>query len=622
MREKFSGNLNKKIKLLPQNSGVYLMKDENGTIIYVGKAKVLKNRVTQYFRKNSNHTPKVLKMVENIADFEYIITSNEMEALILECNLIKKYRPYYNILMRDDKTYPYIKLTTKEEYPRLFITRKYINDGNKYFGPYANATYAKKTVSTINELYPVAMCKKELKYGVKKGSVCLNYHIGQCLGVCQGNVNKDLYNSYIKEITDILNGKTGKIISSLESKMNAYSENLDFENAGKVRDKIFAIKGLKSEQNVSNATADNMDILGLALGEDMACVQVYALRDKKIVGRENYILKGQNEKDAGEVLSAFVKQFYTNTPFIPPLILVEREFEDMENIQALLCELKTTKVQIKVPIRGEKRKILKLATDNAKLNLENIVGKEKQRILMEKKAVEEINDYAGIIKEGNFRYEAYDISNTSGVDSVGVMVVFDGAKKNNKAYRKFRIKSVEGPNDYGSMVEVVFRRLNRAKKEMDGNDENPRFLPLPDIIFVDGGIGHVNAIKNVVDTFGFNIKVLGLGKNNKHKLKEVVKNNEEARNIRDFEYAKKLLNDISEEVHRYAIDYHKNLRSKSFLKTTLEEIDGIGKVKCKNLLTHFKNLEEIKKASVEEIMKVDGMNESLAKKVKDYLKTD
>ena len=340
MRENFSENLNKKIKLLPKNSGVYLMKDENGTIIYVGKAKVLKNRVTQYFRKNSNHTPKVLKMVENIADFEYIITSNEMEALILECNLIKKYRPYYNILMRDDKTYPYIKLTTKDEYPKLFITRKYVNDGNKYFGPYANATYAKKTVSTINELYPIAMCKKELKYGVKKGNVCLNYHIGQCLGVCQGNVNKDLYNSYIKEITDILNGKTGKIISSLESKMNAYSENLDFENAGKVRDKIFAIKGLKSEQNVSNATADNMDILGLAMGEDMACVQVYALRDKKIVGRENYILKGQNEKDAGEVLSAFVKQFYTNTPFIPPLILVEREFDDIENIQNYLKDYK------------------------------------------------------------------------------------------------------------------------------------------------------------------------------------------------------------------------------------------------------------------------------------------
>ena len=354
----------------------------------------------------------------------------------------------------------------------------------------------------------------------------------------------------------------------------------------------------------------------------MACVQVYALRDKKIVGRENYILKGQNEKDAGEVLSAFVKQFYTNTPFIPPFILVEREFDDIENIQNLLSELKTTKVQIKVPIRGEKKKLLKLATDNAKLNLENIVGKEKQRILMEKKAVEEINDYAGIIKEGNFRYEAYDISNTSGVDSVGVMVVFDGAKRNNKAYRKFRIKSVEGPNDYGSMVEVVFRRLNRARKEMEEQDENARFLPLPDIIFVDGGIGHVNAIKNVVDTFGFNIKVLGLGKNNKHKLTEVVKDSEEARNIKDFEYAKKLLNDISEEVHRYAIDYHKNLRSKSFLKTTLEEIEGIGKVKCRNLLTHFKNLEEIKNASLAEIMKVDGMNEALAKKVKDYLKND
>ncbi|WP_290771338.1 excinuclease ABC subunit UvrC [Anaerofustis sp.] len=622
MLEKFSENLNNKIKLLPENSGVYLMKDENGTIIYVGKAKVLKNRVTQYFRKNSNHTPKVLKMVENIADFEYIITNNEMEALILECNLIKKYRPYYNILMRDDKTYPYIKLTLKDEYPKLFVTRKYINDGSKYFGPYANATYAKKAVSTINELYPIAMCKKELHKGVKKGNVCLNFHIGQCLGVCRGNVDVKLYNSYIKEIIDILNGKTSKIVADLENKMNRYSDNLDFENAGKVRDKIFAIKGLKSEQNVSNSTADNMDILGLAMGEDLACVQVYALRDKKIVGRESYMLKGQNEKDASEVLSAFVKQFYTNTPFIPPLILVEREFDDIKNIQNLLADLKSAKVEIKVPQRGEKRKLLKLATDNANLNLENTIGKEKQRILMEKKAVEEINGYANISKEGSYRYEAYDISNTSGVDSVGVMIVFEGAKKNNKAYRKFRIKSVEGPNDYGSMVEVVFRRLNRAKKELDEHEDNPRFLPLPDIIFVDGGIGHVNAVRNVVSTFGFNIKVLGLGKNNKHKLKEVVKNNEESKNIKEFEYAQKLLNDISEEVHRYAIDYHKNLRSKSFLKTTLEEIDGIGKVKCRNLLMHFKNMEDLKKASIEEISKVDGMNEALAKKVKEYLSND
>ncbi|MCR2032086.1 excinuclease ABC subunit UvrC [Anaerofustis stercorihominis] len=622
MSKEFSENLNNKIKLLPENSGVYLMKDENGTIIYVGKAKVLKNRVTQYFRKNSNHTPKVLKMVENIADFEYIITNNEMEALILECNLIKKYRPYYNILMRDDKTYPYIKITTKDEYPKLFVTRKYINDGNKYFGPYANATYAKKAVSTINELYPIAMCKKELKSGVKKGDVCLNYHIGQCLGVCQGNIDTKLYNGYIKEIIDILNGKTAKIIQSLENKMNSYSENLDFENAGKVRDKIFAIKGLKSEQNVSNANADNMDILGLAMAEDMACVQVYALRDKKIVGRENYILKGQNEKDVSEVLSAFIKQFYTNTPFIPPLILVEKEFDDIDNITDLLTKLKSKKVEIKVPVKGEKKKLLKLATDNAKLNLENTIGKEKQKALMEKKAVEEINEYANISKEGNFRYEAYDISNTSGVDSVGVMVVFDGAKRNYKAYRKFKVKSIEGPNDYGSMVEVVFRRLNRAQKELKENDGNPRFLPLPDIIFVDGGIGHVNAVKNVVDTFNFNIKVLGLGKNNKHKLKEVVKSNEEARNIRDFEFAVKLLNDISEEVHRFAIDYHKNLRSKSFLKTTLEEIEGIGKVKCRNLLKHFKNMEDLKNAPIEEIIKVDGMNEELAKKVKDHFKND
>lgn len=621
MNYKFKDNLEKKIKLLPENSGVYLMKNEEGTIIYVGKAKILKNRVTQYFRKNSNHTPKVLKMVENIADFEYIITNNEMEALVLECNLIKKYRPYYNILMRDDKSYPYIKITVKDEYPKIFVTRKYVNDGNKYFGPYANSNNAKVSVSTINELYPIAMCKKELKKGVKNGEVCLNYHINQCEGVCQGNVSRTKYNLYIKEIMDILNGKTSKIINSLEEKMSKYSDNLDFENAGKIRDKIFAIKGLKNEQNVSNVGADNIDILGISMAEDLAVVSVFALRDKRIVGRENYILKGQNEKDAPSVLNAFITQFYTNTPFIPPMILLSEEIEGKGDIEELLTSIRGTKVEIKVPIKGEKKKLLDLAMDNASLHLTNLVGREKQKALLKKQGLEEIKEFAKIECE-NPRIEAYDISNISGVDSVGVMVVFKGGNKDYKSYRKFRVKSVEGQNDYGSMVEVVFRRLNRAYNEIKNNEPNPRFLPLPNIIFADGGLSHVNAVKNVVDSFNFDIKVLGLAKNSKHKLKEVVKSKEEVKSIKDFKYATKILNDISEEVHRYAIGYHKNLRSKSFLKSSLEDIEGIGSVKCKNLLKAFKNMEELKNASIDEIMKVEGMNKELSKRVKEHLKDD
>ena len=397
---------------------------------------------------------------------------------------------------------------------------------------------------------------------------------------------------------------------------------MDYENAGKFRDKIYAIKGIQTKQNVSNTTTENIDILGVSLGEEISCVQVYELRDKKIVGRENYILKGEHEKNTEEILSAFIKQFYTNTPFIPPLILVEKEINDKEILEELLSKLKGTKVKIKVPIKGEKKKLLDMAKENSKIHLENIVGKEKQKQLIKEYAIKEVNNYANINKTHSTRYEAYDISNISGSDSVGVMVVFNDTKPNYKAYRKFRIKTIEEQNDYGSMVEVVFRRLNRGIVEQQSKDPNPSFLPFPDVIFVDGGIGHVNAIKNVVDAFNLDIKVLGLGKNNKHQLKEVVKNKYEAKNVKEFDYAFKFLNDISEEVHRFAIDYHRNQRSKSFLKTTLEDINGIGKVKSKNLLKHFKNINEIKKASIEEIVSVQGMNEKLAKDLKDYLNND
>ena len=618
MNERYRDHLEKKIKLLPQNSGVYLMKDRDGTVIYVGKAKVLKNRVTQYFRKNSNHTPKVLMMVENIADFEYIITANEMEALILECNLIKKYRPYYNILMRDDKSYPYIKLTVQEDYPRLYVTRRYVNDGARYFGPYSNATYAKQTVQTLNETYPIRMCKKKLKYGTKTGQLCLNYHLGMCGGACQDMMDRKKYDSYVSEISRILSGDSSELIGRLTEKMNELSENLEFEQAVKVRDRIFAIKGLDSGQNVSNTTADNMDAVGIALADDMACAQVFQLRDKKIVGRENFILNGQNEKNTEEVLSSFIKQYYTNIPYIPPIISVERKFDDMKILEELLSSLAERKIRLHVPQRGEKKKLVTLACDNAKLNLENTLGREKQKLLMEKLSVKEINEYAGIVKETP-RYEAYDISNISGTNNIGVMVAFDGAKKNSRAYRKFRVKSVDGQDDYASMMEVVFRRLNRALMEIESGEENPRFLPVPDIIFVDGGVGHVNAVKSIIAAFpDFDIRVLGLEKNSRHRLREVVIDSDHSRNVRDFDYCPKLLNDISEEVHNYAINYHRSLRSRNLLKSELEKIEGIGKVKSKNLMKHFRNMSELKKASVEDTMKVEGMNRKLAEKVREF----
>lgn len=609
--------LESKIKKLPLNSGVYLMKNNKGEIIYVGKAKILKNRVTQYFRKSSTHTPKVLKMVENIEDFEYIITNNEMEALILEANLIKKYRPYYNILMRDDKTYPYIKLTLDEEYPRLTVSREYKNDKNKYFGPYANATYAKNAVKTINEIYPLAMCKKELKSGVRNGKVCLNNHIGLCSAPCQGNVNAEEYNKNVKEVIDILNGKNTKLIKKFEAQMNKASEELDFETASKLRDKIYALKSLSNQQNVENANTSNMDILGLSLADDLACVQVFTMRNKKIVGRENYILKGQNEKSVSDVLSAFLKQFYTNIPFIPPLILIQEEIEDQETIAQMLSTLKGQNVSIKIPVRGEKKKLLTMASDNAKLNLSNIIGKEKQKIITRKLALKEINEKARMEKDTP-RYEAYDISNISGTDSVGVMVVYQDGVKQRKAYRKFRIKTVEHQDDYASMVEVVFRRLNRALSEIESNEENPKFLPIPDIIFADGGKAHVNAIKNVVDTFEFKISVFGLVKDSRHHLRALVNENGEEILLKSFNNARFLLNDISEEVHRFAIDYHRNLRSKSFFKSSLEQIDGVGKVKCLNLLKAFKNMENIKNASMEDLLKVDGINEKLAYNIMKY----
>ena len=622
MNEEFKDVLERKIKLLPKNSGVYLMKDRDGTVIYVGKAKVLKNRVTQYFRNSSSHTPKVLMMVENIADFEYIITGNEMEALILECNLIKKYRPYYNILMRDDKSYPYIKLTVKDDYPRLFITRTYENDGSRYFGPYANATYAKLTVQAINEMYPTVMCTKNLKEGKKTGELCLNYHLGLCAGACQGFVDKKTYDGYVSEIIKILGGDNSLITAKLTEKMNILSSNLEYEQAGKVRDRIFAIKGLNADQNVSNTTADNMDIIGIALGDDMSCAQVFELRDKKIVGRECFIMKGESERDMEEVLSSFIKQYYTNIPYIPPVISVERDFEDREILEQLLTSLSGKKTRLHVPKRGEKKRLIEMAMDNAKLHLENTVGREKQRALLERKAVEEINSFAGISKE-NPRYEAYDISNISGTSNIGVMVAFDGARKNSKAYRKFRIKSVDGQDDYQSMMEVVFRRLNRAFEEERNGDENPKFLPVPDIIFVDGGVGHVNAVKSIVDAFpDFDIKVLGLEKNSRHRLKEIVTDSTHRKKVSDFDYAVKLLNDMSEEVHRYAIDYHRNMRSRNLLKSSLEDIEGIGKVKSKNLMKHFRNMGELKKASVEEIEKVPGMNRKLAERVKDFVEDE
>lgn len=615
-------DIKEQLKKLPDKPGVYLMKDENGEIIYVGKSKSLKNRVGQYFRSQKGHPPKVKAMVKVIKEFEYIITDTEVEALILEANLIKKHKPRYNVLLRDDKSYPYIKVTLNEKYPRVLKTRRVIKDSARYFGPYINVDAVNQTLATIEELFPLRKCKRNLEQNNERP--CLNYHIKKCLGPCTGKVNHDEYMEMIDQIVLFLGGKQDILIKELEGKMAKAAQELNFERAAKYRDRINALKNLAEKQKIVSTSDADQDYISMAISDDKVCIMVFFVRSGKLVGREHYILEGTEDMERSEILSTFVKQFYSSTSFIPKEILAHENMEDSEVIESWLSQKRQSKVTVKQPMRGEKKKLLELVYKNALEYLTKFEEKINRDKEYSQKVLNEIKYILGLDHLPK-RIEAYDISNMYGVFSVGSMVVFENGKPQNSGYRRFKVRTIEGPNDYGSMQEVLFRRFkrgieeNQMLKEQGISFEKGKFSIFPDIVLVDGGKGHVKAAEDVLVALGLNIPVAGMVKDDKHRTKGLIYKGDEIY-LEKRSYGFKLIAKIQEEVHRFAISYHKTLRDKSMVQSVLDEIPGIGKKRKKELLKHFGSIEKIRKASVKELKEVDGMNTKSAKSVYEFFR--
>lgn len=607
-------NIDEELKKLPDKPGVYIMKDKDGEIIYVGKAISLKNRVRQYFRSSKNDPPKVKTMVKHIEEFEYIIVDNEVEALILEANLIKKHKPKYNILLRDDKQYPYIKVTTNEKYPRVLKTRKVLKDGAKYFGPYPSAYAVNDTIDIIRNLYPIRTCNQNLEKNQRKTRPCLNYYIGRCLGPCQGNVDEELYNSMIDEIIMFLSGKEDKLIKIIEDKMIKASENLDFESAAKYRDQMNSLNTILEKQKIVSSNLVDQDVIGMAKGVDEVCIQVFFIRTGKVVGREHFILSDTFNEERKEILSSFIKQFYLGTAYVPKEIFIEEEIDDIEPISRWLSEKRGSKVTIRIPKRGEKSQLMDMVKKNA-MDMLNQYGDRFLRKQREnQRALEELQQSLGLEKIPN-RIEAYDISNTSGISPVGSMVVFEQGEAKKSDYRRFKIQSVNTPNDYKSMAEILRRRFLRGLKEKEMIKENQiklkGFSTFPDLVMVDGGKGQVNIALGVLKELGLNIPVCGLVKDDFHNTRGIIYDNEEI-NLDEDSLGFKLIYNIQEEAHRFAISYHRSLRSKKMFKSELDDVKGIGEKRKRELFKHFHTIDNIKKASIEELTKVKGMNRRVA----------
>lgn len=601
-------DIEQELKKLPNKPGVYIMHDKEDNIIYVGKAVSLKNRVRQYFRKNKK-TKRIENMVSLIDHFEYIVVDNEAEALILECNLIKKNRPKFNVLLKDDKTYPYIKINVQDDYPNIYITRKMLHDGAKYFGPYASAGSAKEMVEFIKEKFKIRQCRT-FKY---KDRPCLNYHIKKCLAPCMGYVSKEEYKKQIDEIIMLLEGKTEKIMKQLKEEMLEASKNMQFEKAAHLRDKIVAIERISEKQKVSNINENDIDVIGIARNDFETCIEIFFVRKSKMIGREHFFMKDMQDETEEEMISEFVKQYYIGRTILPNKIMIKQDIEDKELIQESLSKVAGRKVEIKTPQKGEKLRLVEMADNNAKITLEN-KEKDKFSVLQELKEVLNLNKMPRKI-------ECFDISNLSGTNMVaGMCVMQDGAIKKNLS-RKFKIKTVIGQDDVACMKEVVTRRL---KHSID--TENGSFGNLPDVIFADGGITQIQAVQSAINNVALetkdiekkkevqNIKVFGMVKNDKHQTRALMDHNR-----KELEISEELLNLITlfqDSVHDTAIGYHKKLREKEMLHSELDDIEGIGPAKKKLLIQTFGSVERIKKASVEELVKVKGINENLAKRIK------
>ena len=609
------------LKNLPSKPGVYLMKNSLGEVIYVGKAKILKNRVKSYFQNSKNHSEKVRVMVKHIAEFEYIVTDSEMEALILECNLIKKYSPRYNILLKDDKFYPFIKITVNDDFPRVFVTRNYSKDGSKYFGPYTNGTAVYETINLINKIFPLRTCKLLIKEGGEPVRPCLNYHIKKCFGPCGGYINKEEYGKMIKDVIDILSGQDTTVLKVLQSEMEEASMNLEFEKAADLRDKILAIEAIVEKQKIFKTMEGDEDFINIYRDEKDSCVQVFFSRDGKILGREHFIFENTAEDSIEEILEEFITSFYGGTAKVPRTIYVPA-LSNVELVEEYLTIKRGAKVWIKVPQKGQKREMLEMVKNNAQITLEKFKDKYLRDKEINKIALEELQELLDL-EIWPSRIEAYDISNIQGVDSVGSMIVFEEGRSKNSDYRRFRIKTVKGANDYDSMREILTRRFSHGLEEVKAIQESKlqfsagKFSNFPDLIMMDGGKGQINIALEVLRDLNINIPVCGLVKDDKHATRGIIYNNEELI-INRSSNLMQLIRRIQDEVHRFAITYHRSLRDKRTLHSVLDDIPNVGEKRRRALLMKFGSVDNIKNATLEQLLETPSINNKAAESIYQY----
>lgn len=608
-------DIQEELKKLPGKPGVYIMHGEKDEIIYVGKAISLKNRVRQYFQSSRNKGIKIEQMVSHISRFEYIITDSELEALVLECNLIKEHRPKYNTMLMDDKTYPFIKVTVNEPFPRIMMARQMKKEKARYFGPYTSAGAVKDTIELIRKLYKIRSCNRRLPQDIGKERPCLNHHIHQCDAPCQGYISQEEYRKSIDQAIRFLNGDYAMILRELEEKMLAASDALEFEKAIEYRELIASVKQIAQKQKITDTAGEDRDILAIAMDLEDAVVQVFFIRGGRLIGRDHFFMKRGNDESKKEVLSSFMKQFYAGTPYIPSILMIQEEIEDLELLEEWLSQKKGHKVHIQIPKKGTKEKLVELARKNAAM----VLNTDKERLKREEGrtigAVKELENLLGI--SGVARMEAFDISNTSGFESVGSMVVYEKGKPKRSDYRKFKIKGVQGADDYASMEELLTRRFQHGMKEIEEGKELGSFTAFPDLILMDGGKGQVNVALHVLENLRLNIPVCGMVKDDNHRTRGLYYQNVEIPIDRSSE-AFRLITRIQDEAHRFAITFHRQLRSQKQIHSILDDIPGVGTARRKDLMKYFNNIDEIKNASVEELKKLPSMNEKSAQSVYDF----
>lgn len=606
--------IEEELKKLPSKPGVYLMHDEEDTIIYVGKAVSLKNRVRQYFQSSRVRSSKIEQMVSKISRFEYIVTDSELEALVLENNLIKEHQPKYNTMLKDDKTYPFIKVSIAEAYPRVFVSRSMKKEKAKYYGPYTSSKAVKDTIDFVQKLFRLRTCNRNLPKDIGKGRPCLNYHMGQCNAPCQGLISQEEYQEQVNKAIRFLEGDQEPVIQMLEKKMKDAAERMDFESAMEQRDLIESIQQISQRQKITQSDGEDRDIIAAATDKQDAVVQVFFIRGGKLIGRDHFYLRVAMNDTKSSILNSFLKQFYSGTPFIPRELVLQTEVEDHEVLEEWMTKVRGSKVYIKVPKKGTKEKLVELAEKNAEMVLEQ----DRERIKREEArtigAVQELEELLGLPQIT--RIEAFDISNTSGIESVGSMVVYENGRPKRSDYRKFKIKWVKGPNDYASMEEVLTRRFCHGIREKQ-EGESSSFSRLPDLIMMDGGKGQVHAAQKALERLNLTIPVCGMVKDENHRTRGLSFKEKEVQIEKNSE-SFRLITRIQDEAHRFAISYHRALRSKNQVHSVLDEIEGIGPTRRKSLMQTFASIEEIKNASMEELLKAPSMNRKSAEKVYDF----